>query len=59
MEDQYPTEAVKIVKEEGVKDLTPMQVKLNFAKALKCEREAGHTTPEAETYLQKALDALQ
>ena len=44
-----------ITKEEGVKDLLPMKVRANFARALLAEREAGHTTPEAEQYLDLAV----
>lgn len=47
---------VDVTKENGVKDL-PLNIRRWFAKAIPTEREAGHTTPEAEEYLQKAIDA--
>ena len=49
-----PNLVTDIIKEVGVADL-PFAVKSYFAKALRLEREAGHTTPEALEALEKAI----
>ena len=47
----------EIAMEPGVRDITPLSARLYFAKALFAEREAGRTTPQAEEYLAKAIEA--
>jgi hypothetical protein len=44
---------------EGVRDLEPMKARGAFAKALMIEDEAGKTTPEAEHFLDQAIEALE
>ena len=46
-----------IMKEEGVADLPNLKCRGAFAKALWLEQQAGHTTPEAEAELAKAIEA--
>ena len=46
---------LEIVKEDGVSDL-PSGSKSQFARAIKEERKAGHTTPEAENFLELAIE---
>ena len=48
-----------IMKEEGVSDLRTVSLKClgRFAKALYVERQAGHSTPEALTLLDEAIQA--
>ena len=53
-----PTLLTVYYKLEGVKDLRPMKVRGNFAKALMLEDQAGKTTPEAEAALEEAIKAL-
>ena len=48
---------LEIVKEVGVKDL-PTGAKSSFARAIKAERVAGETTPEAEQFLLDAIAKL-
>lgn len=47
--------AMDFYKLPGVRDLTPMKARGNFAKALATEANAGHTTPEAEAQLNLAV----
>lgn len=48
------SEVQPIMKEDGVSDIEPIQVRLNFGKALWCERN-GHNV-EAYVFLNKAIE---
>jgi len=50
---------IEICQEDGVRDITPYKARAYFARALSLEREAGHTTPEAERNLELAIAALE
>jgi len=54
------TNLQKIMHEPGVEDLRPLGLAIigAFARAIKAEREAGLTTPEAEEQLAKAITAI-
>ena len=45
-------------KQDGVKDISPMKARGFFCQALAVEANAGHTTPEAEALLDKAISLL-
>jgi len=45
-------------KQPGVKDIAPMRARGLFCQALAAEANAGHTTPEAEDLLDKAIQMI-
>jgi len=47
--------AMDFIKLPGVRDLEPLKARGMFAKALAAEANAGHTTPEAEGFLEEAI----
>lgn len=46
---------MKIIHEDGVRDLPTTKCKGAFAKALKEERKEGHTTDKALAFLDEAI----